>query len=116
MPGRRKRTEPLAKQSEPMKGEYIGFIKVPIPDSELEQTIAILKRHAVKMEKIPTPDSWYTLFLPDGTTKIKKETQGMAPIYTVHLPDGYSFLYRTPVFNYNKSYDTLPMITILSEE
>ena len=113
---RRKRTDQPTDESQTEQGQHIGFITTPIEDNDLIRVRTTLTRHAVRLEKIPTPDDWYTLFLPDGTTKVKKETQGMATVYTVHLPDGYQFLYRTPVFNYNKSYDTLPMITILSEE
>jgi hypothetical protein len=74
---RRKRTEQPTPESETKRGEYIGYIKTPIEDKDLKQTIAILKRHAVRMEKIPTPDNWWFLLLPDGTTKIKKEMQAL---------------------------------------
>ena len=114
--GRRKRTEPSTAGSEPERGQQIGHITTPIEDNELERVKVMLKRHAVNMEKIPTPDNWWTLFLPDRTTKTKKEIRGRATLYTICLPDGYCFLYRAPVFNYDKSYDTFPMIMVEPEE
>ena len=111
---RRKRTP--AAGSEPEGGQQIGHITTPIEDDDLERVKVILKRHAVSMHKIKSPDNWWTLFLPDGTTQIKKEMRDKATLYTICLPDGYCFLYQAPVFNYDKSYDTFPMIVVSDEE
>jgi hypothetical protein len=113
---RRKRTDPPTPESEPEQPQYIGFITTPIADRDLERTKRILTRHGVRLEKIPTPDNWWTLFLPDGSTKTKQEMEGEATRYIVQLPDGYCFGYRAPVFKHDKSYDTLPKITVLDEE
>ena len=52
---------------------------------------------------------------PLGTTKIEKEMRGKATLYTICLPYGYCFLYRAPVFNHDKSYNTFPRIAVLDE-
>ncbi len=113
---RRKRTDPKTAESQTEKGQYIGFITTPIADNNLERVRVILARHAVRREKIRSPDNWYTLFLPDGTVKVKKEMEGIAIVYSIHLPDGYQFIYRSPVFNHDKTYHILPQITVLEEQ
>ncbi len=109
---RRKRTD----ESQTEQGQQIGHITTTVENKDLERVKVILTRHAVHLEKIRTPDNWWTLFLPDGTRQIKEETKEKVTFYTIRLPDGYSFLYRAPVFNFNKSYDILPMITVWGEE
>ena len=111
-----KSTDTPRAESEEEQPQHIGHITTPIEDKDLERAKAILTRHAVSMHKIESPDNWWTLFLPAGTTKIKKEMQGAAVIYTIHLPDGYSFLYQAPVFKRDKSYRSFPMITVLQGE
>jgi hypothetical protein len=112
---RRKRTEQAEEGGMSEKGQQIGHITTPIEDKDIKRAQAILKRHAVSMHKIPTPDNWWTLFLPDGTTKTRKETREKAPLYTIRLPDGYCFVYQAPIFNHDKSYDTLPRIAVAEE-
>jgi hypothetical protein len=102
--------------SEAEGAQPIGHITTPIEDKDLERAKVIFTRHAVHMEKIRTPDNWWTLFLPDGTTKTKTGMRDKATIYTVQLPDGYCFLYRAPVFYRDKSYGSLPMITVLEKQ
>src|SRR5262249_52123363 len=112
---RRKRTDPSRAVSESEGGQHIGHITTPIEDNEIERVKVILKRHAVSLHKIRSPDNWWTLFLPDRTRQIKKEMRDKATLYTICLPDGYCFLYQAPVFNYDKSYDTFPVITVPDE-
>jgi hypothetical protein len=95
--------------------EYIGHITTPI-EQDQERMLTILKQHGVTVLKCPTDDNWWTLLLPPRTTRTVKEVAGRSSTYTVQLPDGYSFLYRVPVFKIDKSYDTLPMVDITKEE
>ncbi len=114
---RRKRTDSkTAESDESEQGQHIGHITTPIEDKESERVKVLLTRHAVHVEKIRSPDNWYTLFLPDRTRQIKKGMEGIATLYAIHLPDGYQFTYRAPIFNHDKSYHIFPMITVLEEE
>jgi hypothetical protein len=105
---RRKKGQPV--NSEPVTEPHIGHITTPIEDDDLERVKAILKRHGVIMHKIDSPDNWWLLLLPDGTTQTLKETQERVRIYTIRLPDGYCFYEQAAVFNPDKSYDTFPRI------
>ena len=101
--------------SEAIPEPHIGHITVPIEDDDLERVKAILKSHAVILHKIESPDNWWLLLLPNGTTQTKKESREKVTIYTVRLPDGYCFLEQAAVFNYDKSYDTFPRIFVDEE-
>jgi hypothetical protein len=102
--------------SEPITEPHIGHITTPIEDKDLERVKTILKSHAVIMHKIDSPDNWWLLLLPDGTTQTKKEQHEKVIIYTVHLPDGYSFLEQAAVFNQDKSYEIFPKIFVDEED
>jgi hypothetical protein len=99
----------------PETEQHIGHITVPIENNDLEQVQTTLKCHSVNLRKINTPDNWWLLLLPDGTTQTKKEMQGRVTIYTIRLPDGYCFLEQAAIFNHDKSYDTFPRIFIDEE-
>jgi hypothetical protein len=64
------------------------------------------------MLKVRTPDNWWTLLLPDGTTKTQQETRGKVTIYTIRLLDGYRFLFQAAIFDRDKNYETFPKILI----
>ena len=113
----RKKQAQLA-NSEAVAEPHIGHITVPIEDEDLERVKTILKSHAVNMHKIESPDNWWLLLLPDGTTQTHCWDSGSplslekVTIYTVRLPDGYCFREQAAVFNYDKSYEIFPRIFI----
>jgi hypothetical protein len=110
----RKKQEQLV-NSEPVTEPHIGHITTPIADKEIERVKTILKRHAVIVQKIESPDNWWLLLRAFGTTRTKKAQRGKVTICTVGLPDGYSFRERAAVFNTDKSYETFPKIFVDEE-
>ena len=101
--------------SESITEPHIGHITTPIEDTDLERVKTVLKSHGVIMHKIDSPDNWWLLLLPDGTTQTMKMQQEKVTIYTVRLPDGYSFFERAAVFSIDKSYEIFPRIFVDEE-
>jgi hypothetical protein len=110
---RKKKRQPA--NGGPITEPHIGHITTPIEDDDLEQVKLLLKRHGVIMHKINSPDNWWLLLLPDGTTQTMKEQHDKVTIYTVRLPDGYCFYEQAAVFNYDKSYEVFPRIFVDEE-
>jgi hypothetical protein len=100
---------------------HIGHITTPIEDKDLERVKTVLKSHGVIMHKIDSPDNWWLLLLPNGTTQTRRRdsdsplSSEKVIIYTVRLPDGYCFLEQAAVFNADKSYVIFPRIFVDEE-
>jgi hypothetical protein len=103
-------------ESATLPEEYIGHITTPIEENNLECIQNVLKHHAVNMLKCRTDDNWWTLLLPDGTTKRKKERPGKMITYTIRLPDGFWFLLEAGILNRDGTYDIPPWIGLEEEK
>jgi hypothetical protein len=111
----RRKKKRLSVNDEPVTEPHIGHITTPIEDNDLKRIKTVLKSHGVIMHKIDSPDNWWLLLLPDGTTQTKRVQREKVTIYTVRLPDGYCFFEQAAIFKSDKSYEIFPKIFVDEE-
>jgi hypothetical protein len=72
--------------------EVIGHLTLPIEEREVERVKATMEAHGATMSKLPTPDLYWTIWLPNGTLKIHDNQQPKGR-YSLVFPDGFCCVY-----------------------
>jgi hypothetical protein len=75
--------------------QRIGHLTLPIEEHMVESVKATMKAHGATMSKFPTPDLYWSIWLPDGTMKIHDEDQPKGR-FSLVFPDGFRCVYIEP--------------------
>jgi hypothetical protein len=90
--------------------ELISHMSIPIED--LERTRAMMERHGASMQKIRSPDNWWTIFFPDGTMKIRDRRYEESTRHKILFPDGFWFMFDQAIFRRDGTYQQFPVLHI----
>jgi hypothetical protein len=92
--------------------EPISHISLPIEDNDLERTQTTMERHGASVQKIRSPDNWWTIFFPDGTMKIRDPSYETITRHKVLFPDGFWFMFDQSILRRNGTYKQFPALHI----
>jgi hypothetical protein len=94
--------------------ETIAHLNAPIDEEHLAHFQKILQAHGATLHKIRTEDDdrWWTILLPEGTTRQERLPRVQVPRYHICFPDGYWFLFEAGVLNRQGIFTRDPVISL----